>query len=177
MYEYRVAFESSLEVRRRCLPVGIVEIYLNSERRPRSFCLPWLDMTEQTKCSTSSSFSVGPVGFPTVGTAAYRLIVPPCFRVSLVSARRAARTDVARDLWQGKGELWARNGRLNLVCNWDFHGNCKDFLHAAKLRHGTDDFTSPPKEGAVRNFSPEKFDFGRVWTHDHRSRLNVNGKI
>jgi hypothetical protein len=28
---------------------------------------------------SSSSFTVGPVGFPTVGTAAYRLIVPPCF--------------------------------------------------------------------------------------------------
>jgi hypothetical protein len=27
----------------------------------------------------SSSFTVGPVGFPTVGTAAYRLIVPLCF--------------------------------------------------------------------------------------------------
>jgi hypothetical protein len=28
---------------------------------------------------TSSSFTVGPVGFPTMGTAAYRLIVLPCF--------------------------------------------------------------------------------------------------
>jgi hypothetical protein len=28
---------------------------------------------------SSSSFTVGPVGFPTVGTAAYRLVVPPCF--------------------------------------------------------------------------------------------------
>jgi hypothetical protein len=28
---------------------------------------------------SSSSFTVGPVGFPTAGTAAYRLIVPPCF--------------------------------------------------------------------------------------------------
>jgi len=32
-----------------------------------------------------------------------------------------------------------------------------------KLRHGTDVVTSPPKEGALRNFSPEKSDgFGRV---------------
>jgi hypothetical protein len=29
--------------------------------------------------SSSSSFTVGPVGFPTVGTAAYRLVVPPRF--------------------------------------------------------------------------------------------------
>jgi hypothetical protein len=51
---------------------------------------------------------------------------------------------------------------VNLAYNCDFHGNCKDFLHAIKLRHGTDGFTSPPKEGALRIFSPEKSDgFGR----------------
>ena len=27
-----------------------------------------------------------------------------------------------------------------------------DLLHAANLRHGTDGFTSPPKEGVLRNF-------------------------
>ena len=56
-------------------------------------------------------------------------------------------------------------------------------LHAVNLRHGTDGFTSPPKERALRIFSPEKSDgFGRVWTRelgyqrparsplDHRSR-------
>jgi hypothetical protein len=78
----------------------------------------------------SSCFTVGPVGTPTVGTAAYLLILLPCFRASLVSARRAPRTDIARDLWQRKGELWARNGRLNLAYSCDFHGNCKDFLHS-----------------------------------------------
>ena len=30
----------------------------------------------------------------------------------------------------------------------------RDLLHAANLRHGTDGFTSPPKEGVLRNFSP-----------------------
>ena len=28
----------------------------------------------------------------------------------------------------------------------------RDLLHAANLRHGTDGFTSPPKEGVVRIF-------------------------
>jgi hypothetical protein len=52
---------------------------------------------------------------------------------------------------------------VNLAYNCDFHGNCKDFLHAAKLRLGTDGFTSPPKKGALMIFSPEKSDgFGRV---------------
>jgi hypothetical protein len=46
-----------------------------------------------------------------------------------------------------------------------FHGNCRVLLHAAKLRHGTDGFTSPPKEGMLRIFSSEKSEgFGRVQT-------------
>jgi hypothetical protein len=41
--------------------------------------------------------------------------------------------------------------------------NCLVLLHTAKMRHGTDGFTSPPKEGMLRIFSPEKSDrFGRV---------------
>jgi hypothetical protein len=39
----------------------------------------------------------------------------------------------------------------------------RDLLHVANLRHGTDVFTSPPKEGMLRIFSSEKSDgFGRV---------------
>ena len=30
----------------------------------------------------------------------------------------------------------------------------RDLLHAANLGHGTDGFTSPPKEGVLRIFSP-----------------------
>jgi len=32
----------------------------------------------------------------------------------------------------------------------------RDLSHAANLRHGTDGFTSPPKEGVLRIFSPLK---------------------
>ena len=32
--------------------------------------------------------------------------------------------------------------------------NSRNFLHAANLRHGKDGFTSPPKEGVLRIFSP-----------------------
>ena len=32
----------------------------------------------------------------------------------------------------------------------------RDLLHAANLQHGTDGFTSPPKEGVLRIFSPLK---------------------
>jgi hypothetical protein len=37
----------------------------------------------------------------------------------------------------------------------DFRGKCRDLLHAANLWHGTDGFTSPPKEGMLRNFCPK----------------------
>ena len=51
-----------------------------------------------------------------------------------------------------KVELWARYARK--VClNAGFHVTFRDLLHAVKLRHGTDGFTSPPKEGVLRIFS------------------------
>jgi hypothetical protein len=59
-------------------------------------------------------------------------------------------------------ELWARNGReilpkvatsMPLLGSFTCH----------KARHGTEGFTSPPKEGVLRNFLPEKSDgFGWV---------------
>jgi hypothetical protein len=36
---------------------------------------------------------------------------------------------------------------------FEFHVILRDLLHAANLRHGTDGFTSPPKEGVLRIFS------------------------
>jgi len=39
-----------------------------------------------------------------------------------------------------------------LCLNSDFHVTFRDLLQAVKLRHGTDGFTSPPKEGEVRIF-------------------------
>jgi hypothetical protein len=43
---------------------------------------------------------------------------------------------------------------LRTTC--DFHGKCTDLLHAAELRHGTDGFTSSPKEGMLRIFVSRK---------------------
>jgi len=37
----------------------------------------------------------------------------------------------------------------------------RDLLHVANLRHGTDGFTSSPKEGVLRIFSPLKI--RRLW--------------
>jgi len=38
--------------------------------------------------------------------------------------------------------------------NAELYVTFRDLLHAVKLRHGTDGFTSPPKEGVLRIFSP-----------------------
>jgi len=79
-------------------------------------------------------------------------------------------------------ELWARNCR-EFCRKWRLPPHFLVLLHAVNLRHGTDSFTSPPKDGVLRIFSTEKSDgFGRVWTRelgyqrparlplDHRSR-------
>ena len=59
----------------------------------------------------------------------------------------------------------------------DFHVTFRDLLHAVNLRHGTDGFTSPPKEGVLRIFFRSGLN-PRNWIPkvstlplDHRSRL------
>jgi len=54
---------------------------------------------------------------------------------------------------QRKVELWARNV-WSFSLNADLHVTFRDPLHTVKLRHGADGFTSPPKEGVLRIFSP-----------------------
>ena len=53
--------------------------------------------------------------------------------------------------WNLRGE----NSNRKFCLNADFHGTFRDLLRAVNLRHGTDGFTSPPKEGA-EDFSPLK---------------------
>jgi hypothetical protein len=55
---------------------------------------------------------------------------------------------------QRKVELWARNGREflpKLATSTSLMGS----FTCRKARHGTDGFTSPPKESVLRIFSPE----------------------
>ena len=51
------------------------------------------------------------------------------------------------------GEKWPMNFALRMP---HFHITFRDLLHAVNLRHGTDGFTSPPKEGVLWIFSPQK---------------------
>ena len=48
-----------------------------------------------------------------------------------------------------KWELWARILSGNFA-EMTTYAPFRDFLHAAKIRHGTDGFTSLPKEGVLR---------------------------
>jgi hypothetical protein len=58
------------------------------------------------------------------------------------------------------GEKWPIKFSITITTSTEI---VTDFLHAANLRYGTDGFTSPPKEGMLRIFSPEKSDgFGRA---------------
>jgi len=51
-------------------------------------------------------------------------------------------------------------------------------LHAVNLRHGTDGFTSPLREGTLRTFSPEKSnDCGRVWTCELRHQRPAHSPL
>jgi len=59
-----------------------------------------------------------------------------------------------------KVELWARNVR-EFCGNADFHVTFRGLLRAVKLRHGTDGFTSPLKEGVLRIFFALKI--RRLW--------------
>ena len=61
----------------------------------------------------------------------------------------------------------------------DFHAFFMDLLHAANLRHGTDGFTSPPKEGVLRIFFALKnptasagFETASTLPIDHRSHCH-----
>jgi hypothetical protein len=56
----------------------------------------------------------------------------------------------------GKGGTVGEKYPAILPTNGDFHAKCGDILHAPNLRHGTDGFTSPPKEGKLRIFSSRK---------------------
>ena len=95
--------------------------------------------------------------------------------------------------------MWARNGRWILPEMPDFQVAFRNLLHAANLRHWTDGFTSPPKEGVLKISSPLKIRRlraglnPRTWVLkastlplDHRSRYDikivystssVNGKL
>jgi hypothetical protein len=59
----------------------------------------------------------------------------------------------ARAIWQARSQqAWVRNGGFEFsLRNISIHAR-KVLLHAVNLRHGTEGFTSPPKEVVLRIF-------------------------
>jgi hypothetical protein len=87
-----------------------------------------------------------------------RLIVRSKLDVTTFATRRL-HASPRESTQRRKVELWARNV-LEFCLNADLQVTFRDLLHAVKLRHGTDGFTSPPKEGVVRIFFCPKIPMG-----------------
>jgi hypothetical protein len=119
-------------------------------------------------------------------TAAFKAYCAIWVRRSNFRHRASPRVSPRESTQRQKVELWARNVR-KFCLNADFHVTFRDLSHAVKLQHGTDGFTSPPKEGVLRIFF---FFFiwrlrpgvnPRTWISkastlslDHRSRFCLN---
>ena len=58
-------------------------------------------------------------------------------------------TEPSSQRWKYIGEKWPMKFCLKMP---DFHVTFRDLLHGVDLRHGTDGFTSPPKEDVLRIF-------------------------
>jgi hypothetical protein len=81
---------------------------------------------------------------------------PPSLDVPSFSARCLHIQRRERPLAAEGGTLREREMFRQISSRIRLPRNSRDLLHAANLRHGTDGFTSPPKEGVLRIFSPLK---------------------
>jgi len=110
---------------------------------------------------------------------------PPPLDVSTFSARFLHVQRRERPLAAEGGILRGREMFRQISSRIRLPRNSRDLLHAANLRHGTDGFTCPPKEGVLRIFLPLKIRRlrpglnPRTWVPkastlplDHRSRLH-----
>jgi hypothetical protein len=89
------------------------------------------------------------------------LILVTLIRPPETSSGDATRHPVAKQWNTGE-----KHGHWILPTKHLFHASSV-LLHAVNLRHGTDGFTSPPKEGVLRILSPLKsIILGRVWTRE-----------
>jgi len=124
-----------------------------------------------------------PCSFFNLRTAAFKAYYAIWVRRSNFRHQASPRVSPRESTQRRKVKLWAKNVR-EFCLNADFHVTFRDLLHAVKLRHGTDGFASPPKEGVLRIFFALKMRRlrpganPRTWVPkastlplDHRSRL------
>ena len=81
---------------------------------------------------------------------------PPPLDVPTFSARCLHVQRRERPLAAEGGTLRRREMFRQISSRIRLPRNSRDLLHAANLRHETDSFTSPPKEGVLKIFSPLK---------------------
>ena len=103
--------------------------------------------------TTSPSPCMALVLFSTYALQPSRLIVRSELEVPTFATRRLHACHRARAP-SGGGWNCGREMSGKFCLNADFHVTFKDLLHAVKPRHGTDGFTSPPKEGVLRIITP-----------------------
>ena len=89
--------------------------------------------------------------YSTTHCSLLRLIVRSGLDVSTFATRRLHACHHVRTPSGGRWNC-GREMSGNFCLNADFHVTFRDLLHAVKLRHGTDGFTFPPKEGMLRIF-------------------------
>ena len=79
-------------------------------------------------------------------------LLPPPLDVPTFAARcpyvRKDARDPSSERWNCVREIFAV-----ILPKFRLPRKFRDLLHAANLRHGTDGFTSPPKDGVLRIFS------------------------
>jgi hypothetical protein len=96
-----------------------------------------------------------------LSTAAFKAYCAIWVRRSSFRHQASLRVLPGESTQRRKVELWARNVR-EFCLNADLHVTFRDILHAVKLRHGTDGFTSPPNEGVLRIFFADGFGWVRT---------------
>ena len=155
----------SLIVQNRILKIILMAIYSSS-----SFY--WPSVANAPNVLQPYWFIVLPLDVPDL-TASLLLWGPRgqrwrCLWTFLFSNVQTFATSRLQEILAAKvGTTWARNGRWILPENARLPLTFRDLLHSVNLWHGTDGFTSPPKEGVMRIFRPEKSNgFGRVWTRE-----------
>ena len=80
-------------------------------------------------------------------------LLSPAFRHSHFRRQVPVRPQRRERSYERKVEMWAINCPV-ILPKFRLPRKFMDLSHAANLRHGTDVFTSPPKEGVLRIFSP-----------------------
>ena len=78
-------------------------------------------------------------------------LLSPAFRRSHFHRQVPVRPQRRERSYQRKVEMWARNCPV-ILPKFRLPLKFRDLLHAANLRHGTEGFTSPPKEGVLKIF-------------------------